>query len=125
MSVKSMIETMAMDAKQAAGRLRRVGRAKKDAGLEVMSKKLLEKETLIQKENEKDLVAARESGLSSAMIDRLALDAKTIRSMAEGLREVAGLPDPVGEVTRMWKRPNGLVVGQMRIPLGVIGFIYE
>jgi glutamate-5-semialdehyde dehydrogenase len=59
------------------------------------------------------------------MVDRLTLDAKTIRSMVDGLKEVEALPDPVGEVTRMWKRPNGLLVGQMRIPLGVIGFIYE
>ncbi len=59
------------------------------------------------------------------MLDRLTLDAKTLQSMAEALGEVAALPDPVGEVTGMWKRPNGLLVGRVRIPLGVIGFIYE
>ena len=59
------------------------------------------------------------------MIDRLALDEKRIASMAEGLREVAALPDPVGEVTGMWRRPNGIQVGRMRIPLGVIGIVYE
>jgi glutamate-5-semialdehyde dehydrogenase len=125
MSVKRMIEAMAMDAKQAARQMRRVGRTQKDAALEVMAKKLLQKEALVQKENEKDLAAAKDSGLSSAMIDRLILDTKMIRSMVDGLKEVAALPDPVGEVTRMWKRPNGLLVGQVRIPLGVIGFIYE
>jgi glutamate-5-semialdehyde dehydrogenase len=125
MSVKRMIEAMAMDAKQAARQMRRVGRTSKDAALEVMAKKLLQKEALVQKENEKDLAAAKDSGLSSAMIERLILDTKTIRSMVDGLKEVAALPDPVGEVTRMWKRPNGLLVGQVRIPLGVIGFIYE
>jgi glutamate-5-semialdehyde dehydrogenase len=125
MPVKGMIEAMAMDAKQAARQMRSVGRTQKDAALEVMAKKLLQKEALVQKENEKDLAAAQDSGLSSAMIDRLILDTKAIRSMVDGLKEVAALPDPVGEVTRMWKRPNGLLVGQVRIPLGVIGFIYE
>jgi glutamate-5-semialdehyde dehydrogenase len=79
----------------------------------------------IIKENEKDLTQARKAGLSAAMIDRLAMDYNVIRGMADGLREVASLPDPVGEVTGMWKRPNGLLVGRVRIPLGVIGFIYE
>ena len=59
------------------------------------------------------------------MIDRLTLDEKAIRDMARGLEEVAGLPDPVGKISSMWKRPNGLLVGRMRIPLGVIGIIYE
>ena len=76
------------------------------------------------KENEKDLSLAKEGGLSSAMIDRLTLNEEVLKEMAEGLREVATLPDPVGEVTGMWKRPNGLRVGRVRIPLGVIGFIY-
>jgi glutamate-5-semialdehyde dehydrogenase len=75
--------------------------------------------------NEKDVARGRENGLSPAMIDRLVLDEKRISSMADGLREVANLPDPVGEVTGMWRRPNGLQVGRMRIPLGVIGIVYE
>ncbi len=125
MSVQHMIEKMAKDAKAASRVLRKVGREEKDAGLKLMAKRLGERKAHIQKENEKDLSLARERGLSSAMIDRLTLDEKTIESMAEGLKEVAALPDPVGEVTRMWKRPNGLVVGRVRIPLGVIGFIYE
>ena len=90
-----------------------------------MAHKLLEREEQIKEENEKDLSLADEKGLSAAMMDRLTLDEKTIGSMAEGLKEVVALPDPVGEVTGMWKRPNGLVVGRVRIPLGVIGFIYE
>ncbi|WP_305043201.1 glutamate-5-semialdehyde dehydrogenase [Geoalkalibacter sp.] len=75
--------------------------------------------------NEKDLAAARERGLAPAMIDRLVLDEKRIAAMAEGLREVAALPDPVGEVTGMWRRPTGIQVGRVRIPLGVIGIVYE
>ena len=69
-------------------------------------------------ENRKDLEAGEKKGLSAAMLDRLMLDASRIKAMADGLREVAALPDPVGEVTGMWKRPNDLMVGKMRIPLG-------
>jgi glutamate-5-semialdehyde dehydrogenase len=77
------------------------------------------------RKNEKDLAAGREKGLSAPLLDRLLLNRERIAAMAEGLREVAALPDPVGEVTRMWNRPNGLQVGRMRIPLGVILVIYE
>ncbi len=125
MSVKRMIEKMAKDAKIAARVLRKAQREEKDAALKLMASKLGERKENIQKENEKDLRLAREKGLSSAKIDRLTLNDETIEAMAEGLREVVALPDPVGEVTGMWKRPNGLVVGRVRIPLGVIGFIYE
>jgi glutamate-5-semialdehyde dehydrogenase len=120
-----MIEQMARDAKDASRQLRKVGREKKDAALERMAAMLIKRKESIQKENDKDLSLAREKGLSSAMIDRLTLDDKTVHAMAEGVGEVAALPDPVGEVTGMWKRPNGLLVGRVRIPLGVIGFIYE
>jgi len=125
MSETDLIQTMAKEAREAARRMRKAGRSQKDDALRLMGEKLLEKEAFIKKENETDVMKARESGLSSAMVDRLTLDSKTIRSMVDGLKEVEALPDPVGEVTRMWKRPNGLLVGQMRIPLGVIGFIYE
>ncbi len=125
MSETGVIQTMAKGARAAARHMRKAGRTQKDFALQLMSKKLMEREDLIKKENEKDLKEALKGGLSSAMVDRLRLDSQTIRSMADGLREVASLPDPVGEVTRMWKRPNGLLVGQVRIPLGVIGFIYE
>lgn len=125
MQLSDMIEKMAKDAKGAARQLRKLGRTQKDTALESMAAKLLERQSEIIKENQKDLNLAKNSGLSSAMIDRLTLDEKVISGMAEGLREVAALPDPVGEVTGMWKRPNGLQVGRVRIPLGVIGFIYE
>ena len=80
---------------------------------------------LLIKENRKDLAACRKAHLSSALLDRLRLTPSVIHGMAEGLREVARLPDPVGEIVKMWKRPNGLMVGRMRIPIGVIGIIYE
>ena len=125
MSIKSMIETMGLEARKAARELRQFRRDRKDAALELMAGKLVDQKDAIVNENRKDLAGAREAGLSSAMIDRLTLNGPVIESMAAGLREVAALPDPVGEVTRMWTRPNGLQVGRVRIPLGVIGFIYE
>ena len=125
MSLVGMIENMAKEAKRASRLLRNVGREQKDAALELMAEKLIERQVDIIKENERDLKQARDVGLSSAMIDRLTLDKNVVGQMADGLREVAALPDPVGEVLRMWKRPNGLLVGRVRIPLGVIGFIYE
>jgi len=125
MSLENMIKGMAKAGKEASRELRKVSRAGKDASLRLMADKLIRREKTIRQENEKDLALAKEQGMSSAMLDRMALDAKTLQSMAESLREVAALPDPVGEVTGMWKRPNGLQVGRVRIPLGVIGFIYE
>lgn len=125
MLLSVMIEQMAKEAKAAARQLRRIGRGQKDAALELMAKRLMGKTSDIIKENQKDLTSAKTAGLSAAMIDRLTLDEKTITAMVEGLKEVAALPDPVGEVTGMWIRPNGLQVGRVRIPLGVIGFIYE
>jgi glutamate-5-semialdehyde dehydrogenase len=125
MSLEGMIEDMAREAKAASRQLRRVGRAQKDSTLELLADKLIDMQADIIKENEKDLMQARKAGLSAAMIDRLTMDYNVIRGMADGLREVAALPDPVGEVSGMWKRPNGLLVGRVRIPLGVIGFIYE
>lgn len=120
-----MIQAMAKDAKQSARLLRVAKRAEKDAALAFMAERILSNKEEIIKINAKDITLAREKGLNPAMIDRLTLDEKTISSMIHGLQEVVALPDPVGEVTGMWKRPNGLQVGQIRIPLGVIGFIYE
>ena len=125
MSIKQMISEIAIAAKEASRSLRTVKRREKDAALESIAKKLIERKNAIQTENKRDLDAAREKGLSPAMIDRLTLSDKTINSMVEGLKEVILLPDPVGEVTGMWKRPNNLLTGRVRIPLGVIGFIYE
>jgi glutamate-5-semialdehyde dehydrogenase len=125
MSIEVMIRQMAKDARAAARKLRQVDRPQKDEALKLMARMVAEHKEEIFQENRKDLDGAERSGLSPAMIDRLRLDGKTIDAMAEGLLEVASLPDPVGAVTSMWKRPNGLVVGRVRIPIGVIGFIYE
>lgn len=90
-----------------------------------MAEELVAQTRSIQEANEKDIQNAKKKGLSAALIDRLTLTDRVIEGMADGLREVAVLPDPVGEVVKMWRRPNGLQVGRMRIPLGVIGMIYE
>jgi glutamate-5-semialdehyde dehydrogenase len=125
MVLNKAIQAMAKDAKQAARVLRVAKRAEKDAALAFIAERILSNKEEIIKANAKDTTLARENGLHPAMIDRLTLDEKTITSMIDGLQAVAALPDPVGEVTGMWKRPNGLQVGRIRIPLGVIGFIYE
>jgi len=97
----------------------------KNGALKRMADALLQAAPLLKKDNSRDVASARKGGLSAALIDRLTLTDSVIQGMAASLREIAALPDPVGEVTRMWKRPNGLQVGRMRIPLGVIGIIYE
>lgn len=125
MSLENMIEQMAREAREASRQLRRVERPQKDAALELTARKLAERKEDIIRENRKDLLKAKETGLSGSMLDRLTLDEKVLTEMREGLGEVAALSDPVGEITGMWKRPNGLLVGKVRIPLGVIGFIYE
>jgi len=125
LAVKEMIQGMAREAKLSARQLRTARTSEKDAALDFMAENILARKEEIIKTNAEDVTLARKKGLSPAMIDRLTLDEKTIGSMVAGLREVAALPDPVGEVSGMWKRPNGLQVGQVRIPLGVIGFIYE
>ena len=125
MSVTEQMVKVAEDAKSASRTLARLSSAVKNELLQNMAQALLNDTEVLIEENEKDLVAAREAGLAPAMVDRLALDAQRIRGMADGLCEVADLPDPVGEVTGMWRRPNDLQIGRMRIPLGVIGIVYE
>jgi glutamate-5-semialdehyde dehydrogenase len=125
MAVQETIRTMAKAARQAARGMAALSTEVKNRALLKMADELLAQRAIIQAENEKDLAAGREKGLSAAMLDRLNLTDTVIQSMVTGLREVAALPDPVGEITEMNRRPNGLMVGRMRIPLGVIGMIYE
>ena len=125
MSVSNIILEMAKKAKTASRDMRGLTSAQKDRALKLVATRLLEQEDEIINANKEDLTRAKESGLSSAMIDRLTLNHDVLVSMGNGLEEVAALPDPVGRVTGMWKRPNGLLAGRVRIPLGVIGFIYE
>ncbi len=116
---------MAQKAKKAARSLISLSTETKNTLLRQMAEALEEKRPFIQQENQKDLAAGKQKGLSAAMLDRLELSDKVMASMIAGLLEVAALPDPVGEVLNLTKRPNGLMVGRMRIPLGVIGMIYE
>ncbi len=119
------VREMARKAKWASHQLAQLSSSIKNKALMEMSDELDRQPEWLIRENQKDLAAGRKLRLSSALTDRLRLTPSIIHGMAEGLREVARLPDPVGEIIKMWKRPNGLMVGKMRIPLGVIGIIYE
>ncbi len=115
-------------AKRARAAARKVANLKTDIKNRVLlstAERIIDNRSRLQDENKKDLEKGKTKGLSNAFLDRLELSDKVIESMAQGLKEVAALADPVGEVTKMWKRPNGLMVGRVRIPLGVIGMIYE
>lgn len=112
-------------AKAAARQLAPLSSTEKNRALLLMAERLKTQSEFLVRENKKDLEAASQRGISGAVLDRIALNPARIDLMANGLREVAALPDPVREVTKMWRRPNGLQVGRMRIPLGVIGIIYE
>jgi glutamate-5-semialdehyde dehydrogenase len=125
MSIEKMIVTMAQAARAAAKEMARCPSAKKDEVLHRIADLIEADAGHIIEENQKDLALAREAGLSDAMVDRLTIKSTTITSMAQGLREVAGLDDPVGSMGPTWVRPNGLQVARMRIPLGVVGIIYE
>jgi glutamate-5-semialdehyde dehydrogenase len=125
MPVEDQIFNIAREAKLASRQAARLPMELKEKILKDVALGLLNNKTFLQSENEKDLVAGKEKGLSSAMMDRLTLSDKTLEQTADGINEIAVFPDPVGEITQMWTRPNGMQVGRMRIPLGVIGFIYE
>ena len=125
MSIESTIQNMARAARGAA---REIGRCSADLKNQVLldiGAELQAEAAFIQHENEKDLRRGAEMGLSAAMIDRLKVTDATIQSMVDGLKEVVQLSDPVGALSQSWLRPNGLQVSRMRIPLGVIGIIYE
>ncbi|WP_419660563.1 ProA: gamma-glutamyl phosphate reductase (glutamate-5-semialdehyde dehydrogenase) [Desulfosarcina variabilis str. Montpellier] len=125
MDIEQTIRQMAQDAKTAAGVISRSSTDQKNQALLTMADLLEKRAQVIFDENRKDLERAEAAGLSEAMVDRLTVSEKTIASMAEGLREVAAYTDPVGTMGPTRIRPNGLRVSKMRIPLGVIGIIYE
>ncbi len=125
MDIRSYVLGKAMDAKEGARAIARVSSEGKNNALRQMAEALRRKRRELQRANKKDIEFAKGKGLSGALIDRLTLTDKRIEEMAKGLEEIAALPDPVGEVTKMWKRPNGMMVGRMRVPIGVIGIIYE
>jgi len=120
-----MIEEICKKAKVASMQLAQLQAEEKNDALERMAKALEASIDKILEENKKDVDAAKAKGLKSALLDRLALDKRKIGNMARCLREVAALPDPVGAIVSSSTRPNGLIIGQLRVPLGVVGVIYE
>lgn len=125
MDIKAAIITKAGLARKAAKKMALLSTDTKNKSLIAMADALVQRKEEILQANSKDMENGRLKGLTQSLLDRLQLTEKRICDMAEGLRQVAALPDPVGEVLKMWKRPNGLQIGQQRVPLGVIGIIYE
>ncbi|WP_020677295.1 glutamate-5-semialdehyde dehydrogenase [Geopsychrobacter electrodiphilus] len=125
MSISDEMLRLAQQAREASRIIATLSSGVKNALLLTMAARLEQQASQLKQANLLDLQAGRDKGMAAAMLDRLELSDKVIKSMADGLREVAALPDPVGEVTGMWLRPNGIQVGRQRIPLGVIGIIYE
>src|SRR6187402_1256199 len=119
------VTDVCLAAKRAARGLGATGSAVKDAALEAMAAALEARTPEILEANARDLDAGRESGLSAALMDRLALDEGRVAAMAAGVREIVSLPDPVGEVLDGFRLPNGLDVRKVRVPLGVVAVVYE
>ncbi len=125
MNVKDYMRGLGIDAKAAARAMARADTNAKNSALIAIAEEIEANEAALILANEEDLKAGRERGLDDALLDRLALNAERIQAMADGLRQIAALPDPVGEISDMSYRPSGIQVGKMRVPLGVIGIIYE
>jgi glutamate-5-semialdehyde dehydrogenase len=123
--LKAQMLAMGERARAAGGALAKASAGAKNRALELAAEALVDREKAILAANAKDVKAARSEGNDDAFIDRLALTAKAVEAMAEGLRDIVQLPDPVGEITDLRYRPSGIQVGRMRVPLGVIGIIYE
>ena len=125
MTLQDQILDLGGRARSAARILARTGAEQKNSALLAMADALIDHAPLILAANEKDVTQARHDGLSDAMIDRLTLNPKRVEAMAIGIREVVALPDPVGQVIRDWNRPNGIHISKVRVPIGVVGIIYE
>lgn len=123
--MNEMLNQLGQKAREAESRVRNLSPDKKNQVLLAVADSLEQNTEDLLKANALDVEAGKKNGMSEGLIDRLLLTAERIRGMSEGLRQIAGLEDPVGEVIGMKKRPNGLLIGQKRVPLGVIGIIYE
>ncbi len=123
--MKILIENMAQSARSAVQTLSLATAAQKSAALHAAANAMRDAENTIQMANQRDMAAAQEKNLTAALLDRLELNPKRITAMANGVAMVADLPDPVGQVIDAWTRPNGLNIARVRVPLGVIGVIYE
>lgn len=125
MDIKAYVLKKALEAKDGARAIAKASSDEKDKALIKMAETILKKSKELKAANKKDVAAAKKRGLTKAMVDRLTLTQKRIDEMAQGLIEIANLPDPAGEILKMRTRPNGMMVGKMRVPIGVIGIIYE
>jgi glutamate-5-semialdehyde dehydrogenase len=125
MSLRELVESKARAARKAADALALCGTRVKDEALGQMARALEEKSAALLEANRTDVERGRTKGLSRAFLDRLTLTEARIEQMASGLREIAAFPDPVGTVLESWRRPNGIEISRVAVPLGVIGFIYE
>jgi glutamate-5-semialdehyde dehydrogenase len=125
MGIPEDVREKARQAREASIRLATLSSEAKDQALVLMADNVMDKKDYLLTENRSDVNEAAKAGISGAMLDRLTLTEGILGEMAEGLKHIARLGDPVGSITGMWRRPNGLLVGKMRIPLGVIGVIYE
>jgi len=123
--IKAYMHQLGIQAKQAGREISKADSIKKNKALLEIAKQLELQHDFLTSENQKDLEKGKEKGLDAALLDRLELTAPRITAMIEGLKQIAGLPDPVGEISQLSYRPSGIQVGQMRVPLGVIGIIYE
>jgi len=123
--IKQYMTQLGQQARAASRELVKIDTNKKNKALLNIASTILEQRSALLAENEKDLAVGRDKGLDDALLDRLALNDERIEGMAEGLRQVAALADPVGEITDLKYMPSGIQVGKMRVPLGVIGIIYE
>ncbi|MFA7633181.1 MAG: glutamate-5-semialdehyde dehydrogenase [Thiohalomonadaceae bacterium] len=125
MDIKQYMQQLGQQARAAARLMARADTKAKNIAFQAMADALLANDAALITANQKDLAAGKAQGLDEAMLDRLALDSARIAAMAEGLRQIVALPDPVGQISAMDFRPSGIQVGKMRVPLGVIGIIYE
>ena len=121
--MSSYMEVLGERAKTASRLCAKLGTNDKNRGLLSVAEELCRQREYLLAENEKDVQAAKEKGVKQSLIDRLRLTSQRIDDMAEGLRQIAGLDDPIGEVLGMKNRPNGLRIGEKRVPLGVVGII--
>lgn len=125
MDIQRYMTGLGKNARAASRELARANTGEKNTALLAIADSIIASQARLIEENNKDLEAGKANGLDDALLDRLALNADRIQAMAEGLRQIAALPDPVGEITDLNYRPSGIQVGKMRVPLGVIGIIYE
>jgi len=125
MNIKQYMTELGENARKASRQLARANTNQKNAALNAIADSLIQSMDFLLAENTKDMDKGKQSGLDDALLDRLALNEERVTGMADGLRQIAALPDPIGEITDLNYRPSGIQVGKMRVPLGVIGIIYE